>query len=92
MPQLNFSERTPIFNLREGTFQGTVPEHRDYLDAGMSNIIHRLLLTPEYETASVHISAKTRDALLEAILVYYRFHVAGFREIQSHRVLHTVLG
>ncbi|MCX6245008.1 MAG: DNA repair protein RecO [Bacteroidetes bacterium] len=92
MPQMNFSERTPIFNLREGTFQGAVPEHRDYLDAETSKIMHQLLVTPENETASVHISVKTRDALLEAILVYYRLHVAGFREIQSHHVLHTVLG
>lgn len=92
MPQLNCSERTPIFNLREGTFQGIVPEHRDYLDAEMSHLFYQLLMTTEHETASVHISAKKRDSLLEAILVYYRLHVAGFREIQSHHVLHTVLG
>jgi DNA repair protein RecO (recombination protein O) len=92
MPQLNFSEKTPILNLREGTFQGTTPEHRDFLDAGMSRQMHRLLLVPENAPVSMHFSAKTRDALLEAILVYYRLHVPGFREMQSHHVLHTVLG
>jgi DNA repair protein RecO (recombination protein O) len=92
MPQLNFSEKKPILNLREGTFQGSVPEHRDFLDAGMSQRVYQLLLTPEHTPASFHLSARTRDSILEAILVYYRLHVPGFREMQSHQVLHTVLG
>jgi DNA repair protein RecO (recombination protein O) len=92
MPGLNFSERTPILNLREGTFQATVPDHSDFLDAGLSRNIHQLLSTPETVPASVHLPAGTRDALLGAILVYYRLHVPGFREMQSHQVLHTVLG
>jgi len=92
MPQLNFSEKTPILNLREGTFQGSIPEHRDFLSAGVSRQIYQLLLTPENTPFSMHLSAKTRDLILEAILVYYRLHVPGFREMQSHQVLHTVLG
>jgi DNA repair protein RecO (recombination protein O) len=92
MPRLNYSVKTPILNLREGTFQARPPDHRDYLDAKMSQLMENLLLTPETGTPSIHVPAKMRDEMLEAILVYYRLHVPGFREMQSHLVLHTVLG
>ncbi len=91
MPQLNYSGETLFMNLREGVFQANTPEHSDFLDPYMSQILFQLLKIPEGACASIHIPAKTRDTLLEMILIYYRLHVPGFREIQSHHVLHTVL-
>jgi DNA repair protein RecO (recombination protein O) len=91
MPQLNYSAKTPFLNLREGVFQSEIPGHPDYMDAGMSQLFFQLLMASE-GTVSIHIHAKTRDALLEMILVYFRLHVAGFREMQSHHILHMVLG
>jgi DNA repair protein RecO (recombination protein O) len=92
MPQLNYTEKTPFLNLREGLFQASAPEHREYLDAGMSRHFFQLLEVGEGEQATLMLPAGTRDELLEAILVYYRLHVPGFREIQSHHILRTVLG
>ncbi len=92
MPQFNYSTKTPFLNLREGIFQAGAPEHHDYLDPAMSRLFFQLLQTPEGAIASIQIPAKTRNMLLEMILFYYRLHVPGFREMQSHHVLHTVLG
>jgi DNA repair protein RecO (recombination protein O) len=92
MPQLNYSARTPYLNLREGVFQPEVPEHQDYLDSKLSRLFFQLLQTPEGANAPVKIPTKTRDTLLEMILIYYRLHVPGFREMQSHHILHTILG
>ena len=92
MPQLNYSEETPYLNLREGIFQALAPGHQDFLNPGMGQIIVQLLQAPANADDSFRIPVKTRDSLLELILVYYRLHVAGFREIQSHHILHTVLG
>jgi DNA repair protein RecO (recombination protein O) len=92
MPQLNYSARTPYLNLRDGLFQSTAPDHLDFLDPAMSRLFFQLLQTPEGAGASIQIPAKTRDTLLEMILIYYRLHVPGFREMQSHHVLRTVLG
>jgi DNA repair protein RecO (recombination protein O) len=92
MPQLNHSAQKPFLNLREGTFQATAPEHRDFLDPPMSRLFFQMLQTPEGGDVSIPVTAKNRDALLEMILAYYRLHVPGFREMQSHHVLHTVLG
>jgi DNA repair protein RecO (recombination protein O) len=92
MPQMNFSETRRFLNLREGGFQSSQPEHRDCLDPAMSRLFYQLMQTPEDASASLQVPAGTRDRLLESILVYYRLHVPGFREMQSHHVLHTVLG
>jgi len=92
MPQLNYSGKTPYFNLREGIFQSGTPDHRDFLDPSMSRLFFQLLQTPEGSGSSIRLPGKTRDTLLEMILLYYRLHVPGFREMQSHHILHTVLG
>ncbi|MGA2823261.1 MAG: DNA repair protein RecO [Bacteroidales bacterium] len=92
MPQLNYSGKTPFLNLREGIFQTNAPEHRDFLEPTMSKLFFQLLRTPEGANAPIQLSAKTRDSLLEIILFYYHLHVPGFREIQSHHILHKVLG
>jgi DNA repair protein RecO (recombination protein O) len=92
MPQLNYSGEALFLNLREGIFQANAPEHSDFLDPSMSKIFFQLLKTPEGASPSIHVPPITRNALLEMILLYYRLHVPGFREIQSHHVLHTVLG
>ena len=92
MPQLNYSAGTPCLNLREGTFQAVAPDHHDFLDPAMSLLFFRLLQIPVGAGADIRMPAKNRDLLLETILSYYRLHVPGFREIQSHHILHTVLG
>jgi DNA repair protein RecO (recombination protein O) len=92
MPQFNYSAGTPYLNLREGIFQAVAPEHHDFLDPKMSHLFFQLLKTPEGAGASIQLPAKIRDLLLEMILVYYRLHMPGFREMQSHHILHTVLG
>ena len=92
MPQSNYSAGTPYLNFRDGLFQESAPEHRDFLDPAMSRLFYKLLVVPEGNVASFAIPSETRDNLLETILTYYRLHVAGFREMKSHLVLHTVLG
>jgi DNA repair protein RecO (recombination protein O) len=44
-PQMNQSPKFPIFNLREGLFQSSIPEHPHYLDQGNSLLFNDLLET-----------------------------------------------
>jgi len=92
MPQLNFSVKFQFFNLREGTFQAEMPDHPDFLDPELSRLFFKLLQAPEGTVPQIQIAATTRNSILEMILRYYHLHVSGFREIQSHHILHTVLG
>jgi len=101
-PQNNYSERLPVFNMRDGLFQSSFPGHTDYLEGENSRMLHHLL----EETTSNGEMAKwrngeiaksriphpaSRNHLLEIILRYYQLHLPGFRGMQSHHILHEVL-
>lgn len=90
-PQDNYSSRLPVFNLREGFFQTTIPTHPHYLDTANSILFHNLLLTLNLEPGTLNLEPETRNQLLETILLYYQLHLPGFRGVQSHHILHDVL-
>jgi len=92
MPQLNYSSQQQYLNLREGVFQTSAPEHNDFIDPPLSKYFFQILQTPEGDYPNLQIPAKTRNLLLEMILIYYNLHVPGFKEMHSHHILHTVLG
>jgi DNA repair protein RecO (recombination protein O) len=86
-PHNNYSETNHIFNLREGVFQPVSPDHPQYLDPVTSRNLSCLLndaAFPVPRTSPGHL-------LLESILTYYRIHLPGFRDLQSHHILHEVL-
>ena len=88
-PQNNHSAMFPVFNLREGLFQASIPNHPHYLDPENSLLFHNMLTTCGCEDAACCISARNR--MLETILLYYQLHLPGFRSVQSHHILHDVL-
>ena len=91
MPQMNYSASKKFFNMKEGMFQGGIPEHPYFLDETQSLIFFQMLDNLEETTENIQIPAKHRDLLLEKILTYYQLHVPGFTGLKSHQVLHTVL-
>jgi DNA repair protein RecO (recombination protein O) len=87
------SARTPencFFNLSEGIFQPVFLEGI-CLDKNLSETFCRVLEWP-FENPSVPgLNANERDALLDAVLRYYRSHLPGFAGFRSAEVLHAVL-
>ena len=86
-PHNNHSPAFPVFNLREGLFQPSVPNHPHYLDPENSLLFHNLLTTFDQPSAGV----QSRAPLLETILLYYQLHLPEFRGLRSHHILHDVL-
>jgi DNA repair protein RecO (recombination protein O) len=90
-PQDNYAAGIPVFNLREGLFQTSIPGHPQYLDPEKSLQFHNLLATLNLEPGTLNLKPETRHQLLETILLYYQLHLPGFRGVQSHHILHDVL-
>lgn len=95
-PQNNHSTRFPVFNMREGLFQSSIPGHPHFLDSGTSLLFHDLLTNCGGGADAINcvhtgIKPEIRNQLLETVLLYYRLHLPGFREMQSHHILHDVL-
>lgn len=91
MPHNNYSADAPIFNLRDGNFQAGIPEHHSCLNLPESQSFHLLLTTPLELYGTLSFSPAIRNRLLETMITYYQLHLPGFKGLQSHHVLHSVL-
>lgn len=75
------------FDLRSGCFVSQAPPHPDSLVPMEARLIG-LMLRMNFPTMHLYrMTRQERNRLLEIILLYYRIHVPGFRELKSVDVL-----
>lgn len=91
MPSGEWSEATPLFDLREGQFVTDLPAHGRYLAEEASQYFNRLLHADRTEAHRVTLNKSQRIALLKALLFYYELHLENMGEIKSLDVLRAVL-
>lgn len=90
-PQGNFSETTPVFNLREGKFTDQEPLHSNFLNRENSKLLSKLVFCNYYSINKLNISGKERKIMLDTLLHFYRLHLTNIGTISSHKVLAQVL-
>jgi len=79
------------FDLQEGEFVSRVPIHLNYLQLEDSLSFISLFNTPLEKISEIKMSNARRRFLLDKILVFYTLHTASFGEVQSHKILETLL-
>mgnify|MGYP001278525724 CR=1 FL=1 len=89
-PLGSFSPQTPYFLLKEGLFSKFKSNDDFFLDQQFSELFDSLLKTTPEDSGKIRISAETRRALLEKIIVYYQLHHIGFGEIKSVDILNQL--
>lgn len=90
-PQGIFSENNSIFNLQEGVFQSTEPNHPYYLSRKESNHLYSLM-NMNYDTvANFNINNTERKTLLEKLILFYELHLHNIKGIKSHQILEEVI-
>ena len=78
------------FDLREGKFSRSIASHPDYLDKELSTNLNILSNIQAGDLASLQLDKKSRNELLNAILVYYQIHLTGLGTIKSADILKEV--
>lgn len=80
-----------FFDLQEGEFVSRQPIHANYLllDDALGFIL--LFEAPFEKISEIKLSNNQRRFLLDKILVFYTLHTASFGEVQSHKILETLL-
>lgn len=77
-----------IFDLREGKFSFSLPEHKNYFDEEESEIIRQFLEADDISyLRRIKLSGKKRSLILEKLCKFYEIHIAGFSEPKSLKVL-----
>jgi DNA repair protein RecO (recombination protein O) len=98
MPQFDKSPGNEIFNMKDGIFQENPPDHKYYLRPPLTTLLKELIKPERPISTQKSLTGdqkpetlKLRNELLEQILLYYKLHLPDFREIRSHKILHTIL-
>lgn len=89
-PARNYSLTHCYFNLREGSYQQAFQGSTESLDQEESQIFFALSNadSPSHETIS--LLREKRMIILQKVVDYYRFHLEGFKEVKSLKVLEAV--
>lgn len=80
----------PYFDMQEGTFCGTRPDHSYYIYAREAAVLP-LLVRLNFGTMHLfRASGAERSRILNLIITYYRLHLPGIPELKSLEVLKAV--
>jgi DNA repair protein RecO (recombination protein O) len=79
-----------FFDLLNGVFTDSMPEHKHYLNREESIVFERLLRI-NYENMAVYsFTGQERTNIIRHIIQYYRLHLSDFPEIKSLSVMQSL--
>ena len=78
------------FDIREGSFTPLRPPHGEVLSADDARTLHDLLECDVRYIAEIGLNRRQRVAYLDALLVYYGYHLDAIHAVQSVRILQEV--
>ncbi len=81
-----------IFDLQEGGFSEQYPQHANYLEGEDAQLISELLKAMQpNELTEIPMNHLQRRRLLEAIEIYYMFHMPDFSKMKTLQVLQQIM-
>ena len=78
------------FDIREGSFTPLRTPHGEVLSADDARILHDLLECDVRYIAEIGLNRRQRVAYLDALLVYYGYHLDAIHAVQSVRIFQEV--
>jgi DNA repair protein RecO (recombination protein O) len=94
-----YDDEELILDLREGIFlpyyedeEGEMePLEPHFLKANLTTILRGFLKTPWHESAHIKMNRDERRALIAELLRFYQWHLEGFPDIQSFKILQEIM-
>jgi len=91
--QGEYNNRTPVLDLKEGTYVTDIPAHFFYISGELAETTSQLNSIHFYnDLEKFHLNRNIRRELLDAYKEYLSLHIEGFGELRSLNVLQEVLG
>jgi DNA repair protein RecO (recombination protein O) len=90
-PHNNFSTLNPVFDMSEGHFRSSLPDHPYYFGEPLSAGFSEILNQNEYTGSKSSLNHAERNELLTMMLTYFRIHIPGFTGIKSIQILSDLL-
>ncbi len=91
-PERNEAGTFAYFDLKDGLFVQSKPEHNLYLAPPYTQYFNLLIGRNFEDLPAIRLPNEIRRYMLDRMIEYYALHVDGFGSIRSHEVLEEVLG
>ncbi len=79
------------FDLQEGTYRSSPPDHVHYLLPEITMFLEPLREPLGFEVALHGFTSTHRKDMMDGLIMYYKLHLDQFREPRSRVILHQVL-
>ena len=90
LPDMENESNSQVFNIREGSFDRTIPFHIEFMDTKSSGIFLKLLRLNYDECNKIKLKREERNSLLKEILKFYSFYHFNMAQLKSVDVLKEV--
>lgn len=90
-PRDNYSVNNSIFDLKEGQFVKTAPNHSLHLDSLSSEILYDFMMEEKETVHELTCNNAIRRILLDKLIRFYQLHVDSVKEVHSHLILNEIL-
>lgn len=90
-PRDNFSVNNYIFDMMEGQFVNTIPDHAYYLDKEYSELIYDFMMQERESVHEITCSNLQRRFLLDKLILFYKLHIDSMKELHTHLILNEIL-
>ena len=91
-PERNEAGTAAYFDLKDGLFVKSKPEHNLYLAPPYTQYFNLLIGRNFEDLPEIRLPNEIRKYLLDRMIEYYALHIDGFGQVRSHEVLEEVLG
>ncbi len=89
-PDVQTYQPDSYFDYKNGIFLREQPTHLQHFNPPQSQLLIDLLCTTPPAAASLSLNKPVRAEMLDSMLDFYSFHLSGFSELQSHKILQEV--
>ncbi|MCU0455694.1 MAG: DNA repair protein RecO [Bacteroidales bacterium] len=91
-PGLRNSSREKYFDLLNGSFVPSIPNHGNYAGEEISEILAAFFSTSYENICRISLTGALRNDVLDVLVKYYSIHLPGLKKIRSLEVLKEVFG
>ncbi|MEM9822194.1 MAG: DNA repair protein RecO [Bacteroidota bacterium] len=91
MPNGQYSQETPFFDMQEGMFCLEAPNHLHFLKEEMSQFLSQFLHCNREQCHEIILQRQQRQQLLAELLIFYRLHIENMTALNAHLILQEVL-
>jgi DNA repair protein RecO (recombination protein O) len=90
-PRDNYSVNNPYFDLMEGQFTSSIPNHRYFLDPGEAEQLYDLMMQERDYIHELSLTNRQRRILLDKLILFYKLHIDTIKELHTYNILNEIL-